>query len=84
VPPHYTPGGTFHNKVRSCDICRALNVEKKNLSQLRDHSHIGLAMCPEDTRQVLLAKSSGRRLRGPARAKRGFCLMNIIKTKQSM
>jgi len=27
VPPHQVPGVTLHNKVRSCEICRALIVE---------------------------------------------------------
>ena len=37
-PPRYTPGVTLRDKVRSCEICRALNVEplvRIEISQLR-------------------------------------------------
>jgi len=39
-------GVTLRNKVRSCEIRRALNVNHF-FSESRDPSHVGSAVCPE-------------------------------------
>ena len=63
-PPCYSPGLTLCNKVRSCEICRVLNVRPLFLierTQLK-LSHVSRMPNERLLMQALLAKPMGKRL----------------------
>jgi len=65
-------GVTLRDKVRSCDIRRALNVElllRIERSQLRWFAHVSRMTQERLARHVLLAKLTGKRPRGKPVAK---------------
>jgi len=62
-PRCYAAGGTLRDKVRSCEIPRALNVgplHRIDRSQLRWFSHMSRMSHKRLARQVLLAKHTGK------------------------
>jgi len=79
-PPRYVPGVTLRDKVRSCEICRALNVEplvRIKISQLRLFGHVSRTPYKRLARQALLAKPTAKRPRGRPRPRWSDCISDI-------
>ena len=79
-PPRYVPGVTLRDKVRSCEICRALNVEplvRIEISQLRQFGHASRMPHERLVRQVLLGKPTAKRPRSCPRPRWSDCISDI-------
>jgi len=66
-------GVTLRDKVRSCEIPKALNVERLWIcrSQLRWFGHVSRMSHEISARRVLLATPTGKRPSGPLRVDQG-------------
>jgi len=80
VPPRYAPGVTLRNKVHSCEIRRALNVEPFLLNS--EITTMLVWQCVQNAherlvRQVLLAKSTGKQPTGRPKPRWSNCISDL-------